>query len=716
MRKTLKQLADIRREYIAQNHPYKMYFWTDFDYSILSNILYKKRAGRGDNSSYNDVIIMADTETSKDKHASETSIKHLNNHVVAWSIAIRAFGINICTLWGRKPSDLVNCIDKLTKSMKGYYTVIYWHNMCYDWIFIRKFMFDVYGYPTEQLNTKPLYPVMIKWKDAGIIFKDSLILSQKSIERWAKDMNVEHQKAVGKWDYNKYRTQYEEYDPDELLYIECDVLAGVECIDALRLNLNKEVYSLPYTATGIPREEVRERGKAKGAHERFLQTCNTYEEQLILEQLFHGGYTHANRYIVNDYIRDLVRCLDFTSSYPFTMLAKKFPSGKWTLLEGNYEPSYVLKHMNKYCFTMTLHMIGVELKDSFEPMPVIQWSKCTGTVNVIADNGRILHADQLSIQITELDLDIIVKQYKCSAWVITNLRYCSKSYLPKWLTDYVYECFEAKCKLKNGDPVEYAIAKAKLNSLYGMCVQRPMRNEIIEDYESGDCRTEIKVSEEEYQKYINKKNTVLNYEWGVWVTAWAQHDLYELGECIDDEYYPDATRKYMSHWLYSDTDSIYSDKWDMSKVDAYNEKCKAELLANGYGAVIVDGKEYWLGVATLDGEYEEFVTVGAKRYAKRSAGTHELSITVAGVPKKNGAKVLKDNIENFRQGLIFDGKTTGKLTHYNIFNEKIFVDEDGNEIGDSINLEPCDYLLDSIKDLDSFFTQEIMIQWFEEEI
>ena len=51
------------------------------------------------------------------------------------------------------------------------------------------------------------------------------------------------------------------------------------------------------------------------------------------------------------------------------------------------------------------------------------------------------------------------------------IEYAEKDYLPRWYTDYVFECFKDKTMLKGGDPVAYALAKAKVNSLYGMMVQ-----------------------------------------------------------------------------------------------------------------------------------------------------------------------------------------------------------------------------------------------------
>ena len=92
-----------------------------------------------------------------------------------------------------------------------------------------------------------------------------------------------------------------------------------------------------------------------------------------------------------------------------------------------------------------------------------------------------------------------------------------------------------------------------------------------------------------------------------------------------------------------------------------------------------------------------------------------LHITVAGVPKE-GAKCLKDDLTNFRKDFIFDGETTGKLAHYYIFSDRgIYIDEFGNEVGDSIDLQPCDYELDAVDKVEWLMTDDYYFEFFGEE-
>lgn len=692
------EICKLRHDWLAA-YGYHFQFYTDFDYSVLSKITWVHYRGYGeDHITMNDAIIMADTETSK-KSISE------HNHVVAWTISIRALHVNVCTLYGRKPSEYIDCINRILEAMPGDRTIIYFHNYSYDYVFLRKYMFDAWGYPLRCLNTKPHYPISMEFEN-GLIIRDSLILAQRSLDKWAKDMAAEHQKAVGSWDYTKLRNQTTQLNDQELQYIEHDTLAGVECLDAMLINLNKKISTIPYTATGIPREHVRKLAKANRGRELWQKIVMSFDDYIFSESVYHGGYVHANRDEIG-WINPAI-CYDFASSYPFIMISEKFPMEAFTFL-GNVNLDDLLQQIDNYAFMFRLILINPRKKES-AVMPALQFYKCDTKINAVQDNGRILKADYIAINITEQDLLILLDQYDYDHLYITQCRAARKDYLPRWFTDYVYECFRNKTMLKGGDPVAYAMAKAIVNSLYGMCVQKCIQDDLRECYYNeddehldGDYCISGEDPKELYQKYLDNNNNVLPYQWGIWVTAYAFKNLFDLGSCVASE----------GLWLYSDTDSCYATAWDQSKVDAYNDRCKNKLIANNYGPVIKDGREYWLGVAELDGEYKEFISQGAKRYACRTMDG-KIKITVAGVPK-SGAKCLNDDLHNFRPGLVFDGKTTGKLLHKYIYVDKPYIDNDGNETADSVDLSSCDYLLGTVNAIkwEDLEAEEINIQVYE---
>lgn len=702
------ELERLRYDYVHKHVSYKMVHHSKFNYKILSNIMYSKRPGRGKNDSWNDAVIMADTETSKKYRR-----KEWHNHVVAWTISIRAYDMNIVTLYGHRPDTMIETFETLRDHLNGDRFIIYFHNLPYDYTFLRKFLYEKFGHPVQQLNIKSHYPLFMNFEN-GLQIRDSLMLAQRKLETWAKDLQVEHLKSVGLWDYDRIRTQKEKFTPEELEYIEHDTLAGVECLDkTLKALGKKHIYSMPYTATGIVREEAFKRGTAAGAKAIFDKLSLSYDQYKKMEHVFHGGYVHANRHLIDETIEGLIECFDFASSYPYCLLARKYPMEKFTPIK-DCKLSDIVDSKETTAFMFKLILIKPRLKTDFTPMPVLQKSKCIKTINEIEDNGRILGADYVEIYVNEMDGALIQEQYKYDGDICVEVEAAYKDYLPRWFTDYVYELFASKCKLKKTskeDPVSYALAKARLNSMYGLCVQKSIKELINEDYITGDFKpAEGQDDKKIYDKYLKKKSSILLFSWGTWCTSYAMYNLFQLGKFVDNK------DDKISHWIYSDTDSCYSDSWDYDKVKAYNESAKEALRANNYGPVVVDGKEYWLGVAEYDDAYTQYRTEGAKRYCGRNKADRKLHITVAGVPKE-GAECLEDDINNFTQDFVFPGSKTGKLTHTYFMIDSVYTDRWGNITGDSINLTPCDYRLDKthldIDDWWTLFDEEVVMQIYE---
>lgn len=686
----------------------------DFDYNILSNVIYKMKRGKGKNkNSYNDCFIMGDTETSKSPIMYYQSIPY--NYVCCWSIAIRTMDKNIVTLWGRKPSELTYCIRLIIDAMQGKETYFYFHNLPYDFMFLRKFLIDEFGQPTKQLNTnrhKVLF-VTFELPDKKITFKDSLPLAQVSLEKWAEILGVEHKKAVGKWDYDVIRDYDYEYSNDEFLYIECDVLAGVECLDATCKMYGKDVASVAYTMTGFVRQGFQK--ALKSYHDTARAMAPDLEDYYKLTMVYHGGYVHANRYLVSSKIsmldEEYGEAYDFASSYIFSIMACKFPMGKFVKINKTFNKSNLdefLSYTDNKAMFFRLTLRNFKLKDRFEPMPFISWAKsdgdfCFNIVEANIDNGRVLAGGMVSFYTNEVDLDVILHQYEYEDIFITDVHMTGKGYLPREFTDYVYSLFIDKCKLKGVDAVAYNRSKSMLNSCYGCMVQKNIQREIAENYDFfdfiGDDAEPFILSDisdaDLYEHYIDRRNFILPYQWGVWVTSHSSHNLIMgMFECIDDERDANGLRTGVSNLLYGDTDSGFGRAWNKQKIDEFNDWCLQMMKANNYDFANVNGKVFGLGTMELDKQFTEFKTMGAKRYCYRDLDSGELKITVAGVPKKKGVQCLKDDIDNFVVGLVFDGETTEKKQLSYHYVEKITI-INGVEVGDFINMELCDYVLDS---------------------
>lgn len=692
------------REHLASKYAaitYHVYPYKFFNYSLISKIFTYKRRGRSqDEGAYNEIIIGFDTETSKKEdnvikyRTLSTGIRKketvpVENHVYLWTLSIRILGSNICTLYGRKPSELMECFSYIHSILPGDKTIFYCHNLPYDYMFLRKFMFKFFGFPTKQLNIKPHYPLFIEFEN-GIVIKDSLALAQRSLDKWTKDLHIEHAKLTGTVNHNLKRNQDSPIDDTLLHYAEYDTLGLVEAIDKTCYMLGKKIHELPYTATGIVRESVLFEGRTNHARDFFLRNLLTYEQYLKAVDVYHGGYTHANRWKIGEVIKALIKCYDIASSYPFSLIAYKYPNGKFKSVKDDI--NRILKYSEDYAYMFKLVAVNYEVDSWQTVMPPISLSKCKKIINPVCDNGRVLKAAYLELYTNEIDLQLI-KKYSSSDTVFfaTEVERTYKSYLPRWFTDLVFKYFEDKTRLKTSeDFIAYMLAKIKVNSLYGLCAQHSIKEDLKEDYLSGEFEMSKKDYEAKYERYSNNWRSILNYQIGIWCTSYAQRNLFDLCmNCINDPY---------ENWIYSDTDSGYSTSWNEEKIKAYNEERIRLLKANGYDGVVHEGRTYYLGIVESEGDkdlYTEFVTMGAKRYCGRCRKDNELHITVAGVPKRASVS-LKDDIYSFKKGFIFDGITSGKKTHAYNYVDDIYIDKYGNETGDSVDLFPCDYLLDEV--------------------
>ena len=259
--------------------------------------------------------------------------------------------------------------------------------------------------------------------------------------------------------------------------------------------------------------------------------------------------------------------------------------------------------------------------------------------DAVIDNGRVASASELQCTITEQDWDIIKRAYSWKNVEIHNLRVYHAGYLPKSFILAVLHLFSNKTKLKDlaDQIVEYMVSKNMLNSTYGMAVTAIIRDIYIYSQTEG-WKTEDANTAEQLESYNNNFNRFLFYAWGVWVTAYARHDLwdtiFELG--------PD--------YVYSDTDCAkgfnyekhraYFISANFKKIHKLKKMCAYYNIPFDFCAPKTkDGETKILGVWEHDPSYKTFKTDGAKRYIYELQNG-ELWFTVSGVNKKYGVPYL----------------------------------------------------------------------------
>lgn len=612
--------------------------WNEFPFEILKKDIVKS----GKHKMYQRKPMTFDIETSKIPIDNEG---HYEAFMYIWQVCIEG-NVVFGRRWEELQEFMKNVINayKLSEEER---VVVYVHNLSFEFQFIQDYFnfTDVFAMASRSILTA---------KTAHLEFRCSYKLSNMSLAKFIENTpNTLHYKGIDDLDYSTVRSPDTPLTEVELGYCFNDVKGLYECVMEL---LNEDnIATIPLTSTGYVRRDCRHAmNKNKNNRKMFLRSRLTLLQYKLLRECFRGGNTAGDRYLTNLILKN-VGSYDLSSSYPFQMIAREYPLGKWNY--GVIPDIRTLEEYNKkYCTIARYTFKNIRLRDE-KPIPYIPQSKCLalGEDREIY-NGRILHADLLTISMTNIDFDIVKEQYKYDEIAVEEFHYSRKGLLPKELRDTIMYYFEKKSKLKGDEEhyYEYMKSKNKLNSIYGMTVTNILNTEI--EYHDGEY-TEKKMTEEEMQealdKYYKNHRSFLNYSWGVFVTAYARREL------------EDGLNIAGLDTIYCDTDSVkYIGNHDR-EFEEYNIRLNKECEEKGIkNYAEVNGKRYYMGIFDKENGYDEFITLGAKKYAFLQNG--KLGITVSGLSKKKGAKELekKGGLRRFQRNEVFynSGRT---IAQYN---------------------------------------------------
>ncbi len=379
-----------------------------------------------------------------------------------------------------------------------------------------------------------------------------------------------------------------------------------------------------------------------------------------LKRAFMGGHTHANALYVGKVLQN-VASQDFTSSYPAVMVLEKFPMSKAHEVEGPIDRATLNNLLSTKACLFDITLTDVYHKLKFEHP--ISRSKCWMCVNPVVDNGRIVMADKLSITVTEQDFATYSEFYDWKDYQISNFHYYDKQYLPHEFVKAILGLYEKKTVLKDviGEEINYMISKNMMNASFGMTVTNPVRPEL--EYTENDTYVKVKpVIEDAIQQYNENVRRFLFYPWGVWITAYARRNLFSGIKSIGRDF------------VYSDTDSIkylhpeghedYFTRYNMAILAKISQAASYHHIPESqFSPLNKNGKKKTIGVWDYEGKYDEFKTLGAKRYFYRIGDKY--SATIAGANKKKAAEYLVasgDPFGNFDNNLTIPPEFSGRLT------------------------------------------------------
>lgn len=520
--------------------------------------------------------------------------------------------------------------------------VVYVHNLSYEYQYIR----GVHNFGKDDVflldSRKPAKATI---PGCNIEYRCSYKLSNRSLDDWGKQLGVAHRKLSGdEFDYSKKRFSSTPLSKMEIRYGVNDVCGLWECVKQLCINEGRNMATIPLTSTGFVRQECR---KILREYEAEIKPLIPLEDVLELAlEAMRGGDTHCNRYY-SCILLSKVWCYDISSSYPYTMVTQMFPVAPFEKKEMTVEKVMRLCKSRTTPMLMRLRLTNVRLKNILWGFPYIARYKARKVKGAVYDNGRVLEADSLEVSVTDIDMKIMMEQYLFDVEVLDV--YTSRyGLLPPKYRKHIIKYYEDKTALKgvSGCEVEYEKSKNRINSIYGMTVQNPIKPRY--EYIDGDY-VESENIDEQIEDYLNRG--WLPYQWGVWVTAHARQKLQEALQILGD----DA--------VYCDTDSVFF-LGNPTRLEELNAERNERAISMGASARDKKGKLHVMGVFEQDKFCDRFISAGAKKYVYESGG--ELHITIAGVGKIKGGEELRKlgGICAFTPGLIFH-EAAGSCWYYN---------------------------------------------------
>lgn len=606
----------------------------------------------------------------------------------------------------RSADEFFSLLEKIAADMElslDRRLVVYVHNEAYEWQFIKHYMQwdSAFAIASERRIVRAVSTL-------GFEFRCSYVLTNKPLAAVGKDVGV--QKMVGDIDHTLIRNSITPLSDEELGYIDNDVLILIEferqALAQEGGTIEQALHSIPITKTGYVRRRMRKAALADPAYEQLISELTLNEEVYSLARhSFQGGYTHANSMVMGQECGDTV-AVDLASSYPSSMLQFTYPMGSFHSM-GHHEFSAeeLDKCIGHIHFFVTFVVYGAVAR---YPFPYISLSKALSITDPLVDNGRVYSAASMTLTMTDVDWQIFRRCYNVDSIEIMDVMMSPAEYLPAAITDPIVTMYGDKTALKGvaGQEVNYRSAKEDINGVYGSIAMDPVRTDYEFNAEDGTFTATLPSIEDALSKHNNSRSRYLYYPWAAWVTAYSRYillmtmyDLIDAGVTV----------------MYCDTDSIYHKPSPKAQdiIDRVNSEVRERLsvamryrwfyasdeeVEDALAPKDIKGVRHHIGLFEVDGHYDNFKTLGAKRYAVEKDG--QFKITVAGL-SKGAASYIKEigGMKAFVDGLTVPAEKSGRLTH--TYSEEtarnLITDYLGNtcpmEQRGFIHLEPSPYVL-----------------------
>lgn len=622
------------------------------DYIALANLIknnsvsVKKRYMKSAIEYYN-IFMTFDIEST-----SVVNVEKPYGFMYIWQVCIAEHIV----VMGRTWEEFLMLLDNIRKPFENVLgrMVVYVHYLPFEFQFIRNFLeiselFALDKRKVAKFVANDFFEFRCSWK-----------LSNMNLKKFTE--HTDYPKMDGEeFDYAEFRTPFTPLSNNQVAYAYCDVRGLYQAISRLMVDSGYNIATIPLTSTGFLRKEVRKRILSNVKNKYLLRrTALSSDLYLLCKLALRGGNAHANPMMSNEEISKEngygeIKSKDMSSAYPAVIMQEKFPITPFVRVLNT--PDELLNIGKAFIGVMTFTNLRIK---TLETIPYIASAKRISVKGGRYDNGRVLSAKEITLALTDIDYQIIKKQYLFDDLQTDDIFSSTYGYLPDEYRQYVFERYIKKCDLNGFDEYLYAKEKNKINGLFGMMLTDIVHDEIT--YMPNDEEPFFKEKADiEYQidKWYSGNSIFLAYQWGLWVTA---HCRARLQKAIDG-LGPDI--------IYCDTDSAKYIGDHEELFERLNQEILDKTAACGFNTEYTrkDGKHFSLGLWENDKNtpYKAFKTLGSKKYCYIDSKDN-FNITVAGLSKIQGARYILTHgkMKAFKIGTVVPPGESGRTSaHYN---------------------------------------------------
>ena len=682
------------------------------------------------NITYRPDIITFDTETTsyvtykKVKHRDGSETNEVDKKY-AWAYVMDfdriVCGMHMHTSF-REWEDVVHYLNMLSDTCPKNTRYIIWvHNLSFEFHFMKDWMKLTEVFARKSHN-------VIRCVYRNIEFRDTLALSNCKLEKLAKNERLPIEKAVGDLDYNLIRTRKTPITEKEWGYIYKDTEIVAEYVKK-KINEYGSISEIPMTSTGEVRylfiQELLTTNSLQKIHNLAVKyTAPTMELQNLLISIYAGAYTHCNYMWIDQTLHNL-RCRDIASSYPYQMVARKYPTIWFKLRDGFTFEELVEKYPPEdYAWAFHMRVKDVMAKHCHNILSLHKAVRISS--DRIIDNGRIVSCQQLEFDMNEIDLQNFLDFYDFdrTSLEIWDVHISRKEYLPKELVSVILKLFKQKTNLKGvkGEEDNYMRSKNRINGVYGSSVFNILNSGTFFDEVSNIKFIKEEKTWKDFKKYTSNPKQYLWYSIGVWVTSYARRQiLMPIKHMSENAVYCDTDSvKYLGKGRYNKYWKVVNNLLKEKFMDAMKYHKFTEEEYRFFDAK--HEKEYFMGIFEEEAPYRHFKSLGSKRYLAEyfdddpKVNDWVVKSTVAGAPK-NLADFLGDTaaekFKNFKNAFTLENC---KLCHaYTEGRSFMCITDytgqcDVQEVRSGVCLTPTDFSMNMDKDFFLFLEGKIQFE------